>query len=479
MQTSVQRLIATFEQAFQKLGVSVSAKKLEDLAITIHRAMTVQARHFHNLEHVFNFLNPDNPIQSLAALYHDIVYYQVDMGFSPAIWGSIAPYIHIESDAIYIVEDPPEDDDLLDLSLEVFNFRPGQKLSIVGELNEFFSALVMCKQLEGLVCEKDLVKMTLCIEATIPFRGRDANGESHFDVLERRLRQISQRRNLSFTEAEIENAIVLAVIFANKDIESFGETDPRIFIENTWKLLPEMNVALRASNAYSVRHYRIALEKMEIFLTNLNPANIFNQYRNTPSLEEYRMLTHYAYQNVSVAREYLWVKVLAVAVLEAFAELTGGDAPVSLFMGDFPDQRRLGRRIEDFLPERCCPEWLDHDSYLYRLLVYDTPGISSLDVHYSPLALFIYQNLPPDDFRRCLNAAHEMFNDQITPHRFLHHLGWQIVREVGYASAQMAPTRRDVLLCLVEQMEPEFTSDGEFGVDKPVWSMDDIEDIGW
>ena len=90
---TVQKLISIFNQSFRDLGVTVSLEKLEDLSVTIHRAMTVQARHFHTLEHVFNFIDPNNAIVSLAALYHDIVYYQVDMGFSPHIWELISPYI--------------------------------------------------------------------------------------------------------------------------------------------------------------------------------------------------------------------------------------------------------------------------------------------------------------------------------------------------------------------------------------------------
>src|SRR5258706_9283983 len=82
---TVQKLITIFNQSFQEMGISISLEKLENLAVTIHRAMTVQARHFHTLEHVFTFVDPVDPIRTMAALYHDVVYYQVDMGFSPQI----------------------------------------------------------------------------------------------------------------------------------------------------------------------------------------------------------------------------------------------------------------------------------------------------------------------------------------------------------------------------------------------------------
>ncbi len=81
-----------YTEAFEALQLTVEGKKLEEMAVLIHRAMTVQARHYHNLEHVFGFVDPDNPIQTLAGLYHDIVYYQVDQGFLPEILEIISPY---------------------------------------------------------------------------------------------------------------------------------------------------------------------------------------------------------------------------------------------------------------------------------------------------------------------------------------------------------------------------------------------------
>src|SRR5436190_13841865 len=118
---TVQKLITIFNHSFHEMGVSVSLEKLENLAVTIHRAMTVQARHFHNLEHVFTFVDPADPIRTMSALYHDIVYYQVDMGFSPQIWELISPYVREENDEFYLAENLPRDDRLVMLTLDVFD----------------------------------------------------------------------------------------------------------------------------------------------------------------------------------------------------------------------------------------------------------------------------------------------------------------------------------------------------------------------
>jgi hypothetical protein len=59
----IHKLIDLFSQAFDQLEVRVSMDWIEHLSVMVHKAMTVQARNFHNLEHVFNFTDQTNPIQ--------------------------------------------------------------------------------------------------------------------------------------------------------------------------------------------------------------------------------------------------------------------------------------------------------------------------------------------------------------------------------------------------------------------------------
>ncbi len=443
---TVQKLISIFNQSFLEMGVTVSLEKLENLAVTIHRAMTVQARHFHTLDHVFTFIDSADPIRTMAALYHDIVYYQVDMGFTPQILELISPYIREEGDDFYIVENLPHDDRLLMITLDVFDLHHGQKLSSVAALNEFLSALVMNKQLDGLVREKDLLCMTLCIEATIPFRGLTPDGRTHFEVLEQRLREISDRYGLALQQHELVDTIKIAVIFANKDIENFAEPDPDHFLDNTWKLLPETNVALRMPDVYSIGAYRQALQKMASFLMNLNPDMIFNQYHGVPSDQEYRRMAYYARNNIVIGREYLTLKILATAILEALARATGGDAPFSLFLGDIPREGVNIKRLEYYLPDVPEPTWVDHDSVMYHLLEAGRSSDTSFDMKNSPLSLFVYKVMSPETIPVACAHAQEFFDGTLSAHDFLMGLDPQVVRPIARASSIMVFTRRQALL---------------------------------
>ncbi|PWH14557.1 MAG: hypothetical protein DDG60_07340 [Anaerolineae bacterium] len=443
---TVQKLINIFNQSFRELGVVVSLEKLEDLSVTVHRAMTAQARQFHTLEHVFTFVDVNDPIRNLAALYHDIVYFQVDMGFSPAVWEMISPYVHQDNATFVVAEHLSPDDRQVALIMDVFNLLPGHRLSSLAALNEFLSALVMCKQIGGLVHDKDLLRMALCIEATIPFRPFTADGKSHFDVMEERLPAICERFGIELSKEEQIASIKTAVLFANKDIENFGESDPSRFLDNTWNLLPETNAALRMPDVYSISTYRQALSKMDAFFESLDPKTVFNQYRGLPPDDEYQQLTRYAYNNIRIAREFLRIKILGTTILEALAKATGGDAPLSLFLGDLPREGTSIKRLEYFLPEVDYAPWVDQHSVIYRLLETGRTTNVDFDMKNSPLSLFIYRTMAPEKIEQAMERAKEFYAGRLSAHDFLMTIDPFVVQSIARASSIMVYTRRQALL---------------------------------
>ncbi len=443
---TVQKLISIFTQSFREMEIDVSLEKLESLSIMIHRAMTVQTRNFHNLEHVFNFVDPNNAVVSLAALYHDIVYYQVDMGFSPQIRELIRPYIVQEGEDFYIQQNIPLTDSLFYLTLDIFALHPGQKLSSVAALNEFLSAIVMNKELGQIVSSEKLALMTICIEATIPFRGFSSDGKNHFDRLESRLPAVIKKHVLKISSEELSEGIKTAVLFANKDIENFAELDPGQFLDITWKLLPETNAALRIPDVYTMGAYRDALQKMKIFFDNLNHETVFSQFHEVPSNDEYAKMTCIAKNNISVARQYLGIMILGTTILEALALATGGDAPLSLFMGDVPREGVTIKRLEYFLPEIDDASWVDQNSAIYDLLESGRANETAFDMKNSPLSLFIYRALAPDQINSHLHYSQEFFEHKLSPGEFLNKIDPFLMKAIARASSIMVFTRRSSLL---------------------------------
>ena len=438
---TIQKTIKLFKETLEGLHADIALLKLEGLAIMVHKAMTVHARYFHTPEHIFSLSDASNPIQALAALYHDIVYYQVDEGFIPEIQTLIGPYVREEGGQLFLTAHVDPADTAFARTLEVFAFEPGQQLVPLGGQNEFLSALTLNESLEGIVSAQDLLKATICIEATIPFRGINAQGESPADVLERRLSTINAHHHYGMPVEEIAQTVEMAVALSNRDVASFAEEDTALFLDGTWRLLPETNPSLRLKGIYTIRSYRQALQNMAGFLNFLNPDVIFNRYRDTPPIETYAEMVRLAHQNVHTAREYLNIKLLTAAILEALAKLTGGDAPMALFMGDIATGDTDYARIEDFLPLPSPAGMEDDDSPIFRLLAYGRASASSFDMSNSPLALFIYRHLGSENSKHMLELAKSMFDGQLAPETFLNKLPTSLIVPIVTACAVMATTR--------------------------------------
>jgi hypothetical protein len=451
---SLQRLIYIFTQAFARMGINAPAGKTEAVAIIVHRAMTLQTRHFHTLEHVFTFVETEAPIRTLAGMFHDVVYYQVDSGLLPEIRSLIEPCVLEEEKRFKICAEVQPSDRILFMTMELFGLEPGQILGSITQVNEFLSALVMNRCLAGLVAEKDLLRMTALIEATIPFRGLNAEGKNQFEVLAERLEVVSKRYGMILTTEEIDETVQDAVLFSIKDIENFSEENAAHFLDNTWKLLPETNSALRSYGLYSVREYREALQKMEGFMNMLNAEQIFYQYKGVPDDEMLTRMNHYARQNVETGREYLRIKFVTASILEALAMLSGGDAPLALFMGEnsYGGLKHV-ERLENYLPKVQTSMLGDRPSAIIDLLKIGRASDSAFDMRHSPLALFVYRNLEPEKITQAALQARKMFAGEISPMQFLRWFNHPCIAAIAHAAAQMVETRREMLTSISHELD--------------------------
>jgi hypothetical protein len=441
---TIHRSIHLLRAALEELGAQLPLPEMERLAIMINEAMTAGARSFHTPEHVFDLVDPGNPHTTLAALFHDLVYYQVDLGFIPQIAEAVRSSIEARDGQLWLRPRGQGEDRPLAVCMAIFGLRPGEQLSPFGGMNEFLSALVMHRNLCGVLRERDLIPATACIEATIPFRTPDGAGRTPAELLEARLIGASDAMHLGLSQGTVEQIVRWAVTFANRDVANFSEHEVTRFLDNTWKLLPETNPSLRTQGVYSIRSYRVALQKMNGFLRSLDPATIFAQYHDAPPAEEYRAMVARGERNVTAAREYLGIKLLTAAVLEALAEISGGDTPISLFMGDIGAKNK-GDRLEDYLPDYSPPAGMRLDETLHDLLAHGRASASSFDLQNSPLSLYIYLHLGADGFRDFLEAAQKMFTGNLAPRAFLDSLPADMVASVAEGCARMAFTRSEEL----------------------------------
>ncbi|MFP4152105.1 MAG: hypothetical protein ACLFR8_06050 [Alkalispirochaeta sp.] len=451
---TVHRTIGLLHGALTRLHADMDDRRIEGIGVMVHRAMSTQQRTFHTPEHIFDLSDPENPHTTLAAIFHDIVYYQVDDGFLEEIAALLDPYISCTDGSVTLKREIDPGDRAFWGCAAVFAFEPGQTLSPFGGLNEFLSALVMDRLLEGTVADRDLLIATACIEATIPFRRPDSEGRRPPEILRERIAATNDAFGLGLSEADIDETVRASVCFSNQDVGNFSESDPGRFLDNTWKLLPESNPSLRLSGLYTIASYSTALMKMEGFLSSLRADDVFNRFRDYPDADTYRQLIERTAFNLAIARRYLGIKMISIAILRALADLTGGDAPVAFFMGDIDPRDDRSSLVSHLPPQPAgCIRGDDEMNDLFRLLKHGRASSSRFDLQNSPLSLYVHQCLDEDDQLRCIEASKEFLTGARSAEEFLDTVPAHLVAGIARAAGVMAFTRGEQLRDIARRYE--------------------------
>ncbi|MCL2923140.1 MAG: hypothetical protein MGF17_00515 [Trichodesmium sp. MAG_R04] len=346
-----QQCLEILTWATKQLQVKITIEKLAEIADLIVQSMTGPWRYFHTPNHIFEVGNSQDATEVLAALFHDLVYVQVDHSVNFNLSYYIAPYIQERKGKLKI-RDKNElpNDYIFEMVADIFGFVPGQVLLPFSGQNEFMSAIVAAKVMELFLRPKHLFEITACIEATIPFQPILEDGFTVPERLHKRLKETNAKFNLNLNNDELYETVKKTVRLSNRDVIGFGSPSS-IFLDNTWNLLPETNHNLTNGNSCIVSEYRIALEKTEGFLNYLNPNFIFRRFDCEPDEQTYYSWIAQAEKNIEIAKIYLGSKIFTLAFIEALSMRLGLNIPMSTMVGEIPSQGCVSAHLEDFLPD--------------------------------------------------------------------------------------------------------------------------------
>ena len=436
--TYMSRLFVTFQDCLLRSNlqaVNVTNRKLESMAVLIHECMSGDSRNYHSVQHVFDistdFIDKD-PIATLAAMFHDSIYHNVDQVLSPtqekALRGcfQLSTTITGDGSSAAVVSGKLDqmapmtcrahmacsEDPSLCMVETIFGYDHGQEITSNSGLNEFLSAVVAVRHLEEHLTKAQCAQIAVCIAATIPFKNKPIVEEEGTDGKKRKtfmqqlydnLSETNKYFKLEMSDKDMVESIQRAVLLANADVGNFGSDDIYWFLDNTWSLLTETNTTLRRSFLFTVMEFQHSLFKMNGFFHFLSPEAIFASFEGVPSDKEVQQKTDQARHNLEIGKKYVGAKLLSASVLAAFAVLTGGDAPLSLFVGDLPSRHHQSQSINDTLPvdsenpiffsqddedDDAAEEHLD--LLVYRILSGGRRSETSFDVKQSPLGAFLY-----------------------------------------------------------------------------------------
>ncbi len=450
------QLISLFQYSLSDYPNLLSPEELESLCITIYDVMSGRGRKYHTVDHIFGISQGATPCLSLAIIFHDLVYLQVDHRIHPRLIG-ILPEFHFADYTSVILPQiiPNSSDPSLSIVAEVFGFQSEQTLTPYNGANEFLCALLAYRLFGGRLNSWDLLKIIASIELTIAFRSKNDAGEDPIQQLEKRVRKVSQVLGLNKNSRDFQSLMAEAVDVANRDLMSFSYRDPGKFLNSTWDLILEGNPVFK-SPTHSTKQYREALLKVEKFFAGLDPNAIYYYVPGLPaSREKISAQMKRARMNLAIAAEYIQSKILTVSLLESIAHLTGGDVPIVLFMGEMAtaSEDLAPLRMEEFLDQTIekLPE-NETNPQVLSLLIHGLTKSPEFDLKYSFLSSYLYPRLSLEERKIHLAQAKEMFDAKISHLDFLKGFKSEVRDTILQALTKMAWTRIDRLRALMSQL---------------------------
>ncbi|MEG4860017.1 hypothetical protein QUB75_21180 [Microcoleus sp. K1-B6] len=442
------RCLDCLVSSIEQLGGQVDIPKLEQIAELIIQTMRGPWRYFHTSEHIFEVGGSVDPIEVLAALFHDLVYVQVDQGVSFNISSALCPFVkEVRSQLVIRDETELPDDAMYHLVASVFGFIPGKTLSPFAGQNEFLSAVIAAKSLEPFLPASTIAEITACIEATIPFRPVSPSGLSAIELLYQRLVSINRDFNLGWSDTQTVEIVKRAVRLANRDVENFASPNSSNFLDNTWNLMPETNHELTNVNSYTVAGYRKSLQKMEGFLNFLKPELVFQQFMQEPDDETYANLIARTRKNIEVAKLYLGIKLITIAILEALSYRLGRDIPLSTMMGELRAPGFKTSVLEDYLPNKqiAYPLETQLEKEVLNLLAIGRNQESPYDIKNSPVATFIIKSIGFAETENFLKKAQEFFAGHISSEEFLSYCSPDVIETISSGVMKLFDSRKTAL----------------------------------
>lgn len=430
-------LMSLLSNSCIQLSRNIDDSKVEEIGISIYQVMSARYRKYHDTNHILSMCEGMGPIEIIAAIFHDTVYLQVDKRIHPLL----KPYLaEFEIDEKYECTLPDfKNDQLLILAAQIFQVEKGQRLNPFNGLNEFLSAVSGARIIQNIISEWELIQVIACIEATIPFRKKNSEGLSNFDLLERRLVLLNERNDLNLKREQIQKALESCVNLANRDVWGFFSNDFGLFLSQTWDLLLEGNPIFR-NPLFTIHQYSRAVEKVEGFLSSLTAEQVVHSHNGKPS--NFNELQGQVKKNLENSTLYLRVKLVAAAIIESFAILTGGDAPYCMLLGDEDEHQTLRSKYlqpsKDFGMEKVNPN-------VYEMFRFGRAERSGFDFASSPISAFLYENLSNADLLKAIALSKDFSKGKTTSKEFLTSFPSSIIMPLIDGIASVSWSRRSRL----------------------------------
>ena len=436
------------KKVFQQLSSDIEDNQVSEIAKIITEAMGGNYRYFHNFNHILMLSKTNDPLITLAGLFHDIVYIQVDQQIRFNITPYLTPFVEERNGDLFIKSLIYKQEKELEIIIQIFGLNKGENLSKFTGINEFLSALTAARILSPYLPLMIITRLVAIIELTIPFRQAKEKALTIPQQLQKRLEKVNQQYFLGLEKGEIILTVTQAVKLANLDVSGFAFANVEEFIHNTWLLLPEMNHCLISLDKSTVKEYITALAKMERFFSFLSPEFIFHYYKNEPTLDIWQQLVSRSKHNLAVAKLYLSAIVVSLSIIDALCSRFSHHISLSFLFGFSPYQSNKFLSIVDFLPSKLCEYETESDlekKVLSLIQCQPKPDFFST-LQYSVLVDFVVSYLGFQQVEKLLPQCHLFIKQKISGEEFLQVFPPDLIKVLAQALALLlAKKQKDVM----------------------------------
>lgn len=438
-----------FQSAMTALGFSLTEEKIEEISELIMEGLAGKWRNFHTFDHILMLTNTGDSLITLAGLFHDLVYLQIDDQIPFNYTPYLNPFIVEKKDGFLIKSSPIYQDNCFLIVLKIFDLNLGDSLSQFKGQNEFLSALMAAKVLQPYLPLSLITRIVTMIELTIPFRKSKKENETIPQQLQKRLEIVNQEFNLDLSQDDIITTIRQAVKLANLDVSGFGASNIKDFLKNTWLLLPETNHCLYDSQKYTIEDYRFALENTNKFINLISPNLVFNRYHNEPDFSTFQELLNNCKNNLDISRLYLQIKLTSIAILEALSLYFCPNIPLNFFWNVSSDINLKCSSIFDFLPPILPYQSQNYlEKLIVDLLIFECQGNFFPDISHSLFTIFILHYISFETVVKYKSQCDKFFTRQLTPQDFLSGFPPSLISIISGSIEQLLQQKQQLIITI-------------------------------
>jgi hypothetical protein len=166
-----------------------------------------------------------------------------------------------------------------------------------------------------------------------------------------------------------------------------------------------------------------------------------------PDDKTYANLIARTRKNIEVAKLYLGIKLITIAILEALSFRLGRDIPLSTMMGELRAPGFHTSVLEDYLPNKQIAYPLE--SQLQRevlnLLAIGRNQESPYDIKNSPVATFIIKSIGFSETENFLKKAQDFFAGNISSEEFLSYCSPDVIDTISSGVMKLFDSRKMAL----------------------------------